>query len=76
MERLPSISAKTMINFLKYLGFKQLRQKGSHKYFKHTDGRSATVPEHKSEDLGRGLTQKILKDIEVSHFDFIKWLQR
>ena len=33
----------------------------------------ATVPEHGNEDLGRGITSKILRDAEVNRDDFIKW---
>lgn len=28
----------------------------------HLDGRTATVPDHKGEDLGRGITNKILHE--------------
>ena len=76
MKRVPTITAKTMISFLKSMGFELLRQKGSHKFFKHPDGRSATIPEHKGEDLGRGITLKILKDIDISSDDFAKWLSK
>ena len=73
MSKMPVIDAKTMIAFLELLGFKLVRQKGSHKFFKHTDGRTATIPDHKGEDLGRGITGKILKDAESSVQDFIDW---
>jgi len=69
MGRMPTINAKVMINFLNHLGFVQVRQKGSHKFFRHNDGRTATVLDHPSEDLGRGITSKIFKDKE----DFLKW---
>ncbi len=49
------------------------RQKGSHKFFRHPDGRTATVPDHKGEDLGRGITNKILKDAEATREDFLEW---
>ena len=65
MPRMPTVTAKLMIEFLKSLGFKQVRQKGSHKFFRHPDGRTATVPDHKGEDLGRGIISRILKDVEV-----------
>ncbi|NKQ38235.1 MAG: addiction module toxin, HicA family [Methanosarcinales archaeon] len=58
------------------MGFDQVRQKGSHKFFKHPDGRTATVPDHKGEDLGRGITNKILKDAEVTKGDFLNWRQQ
>jgi predicted RNA binding protein YcfA (HicA-like mRNA interferase family) len=70
---MPAITAKLMIEFLRSLGFEQVRQKGSHKFFRHADGRTATVPGHQSEDLGRGITNKILKDAEVTRDDFLQW---
>ena len=73
MPRMPTVTSALMIAFLKSLGFKQSRQKGSHKFFRHPDGRTATVPFHKGEDLGRGLTEKILKDAEVTRGVFFKW---
>lgn len=75
MAKIPVISAKTMIAFLKSLGFSEIRCKGSHRFYKHPDGRTATVPDHKGEDLGKGITHKILKDIEISEEEFKSWLQ-
>ncbi len=75
MPRMPTVTSALMIAYLKSLGFKQSRQKGSHKFFRHPDGRTATVPFHKGEDLGRGLTEKILKDAEATRDDFLKWRQ-
>ncbi|HOA56070.1 MAG TPA: type II toxin-antitoxin system HicA family toxin [Clostridiales bacterium] len=54
-----------MAKILESLGFKEIRQKGSHKSYKHADGRTTVVPFH-GEDLGRGLIRKILKDIEIT----------
>jgi len=73
MSKFPIITAREILAYLKYLGFMELRQKGSHRFFKHPDGRTATVPIHKGEDLGRGITNKILNDIEMSKEDFMKW---
>lgn len=75
MPRMPTVTSALMISFLKSLGFKQSRQKGSHKFFRHPDGRTATVPFHKGEDIGRGLTEKILKDAEVTRDVFLKWYE-
>ena len=71
--RMPTITAKTMISFLEHLGFQQVRQRGSHRFFRHSDGRTATVPDHRGEDLGRGITGKILRDAEVTRDDFLEW---
>ncbi|OGL47929.1 MAG: hypothetical protein A2161_16375 [Candidatus Schekmanbacteria bacterium RBG_13_48_7] len=76
MPRMSTITATLMITFLRSMGFQQVRQKGSHKFFKHPDGRTATVPDHKGEDLGRGITGKILKDAEVTRKDFIDWFSK
>lgn len=71
--RMPTVTARTMMAFLEHLGFQQIRQKGSHRFFRHRDGRTATVPDHPGEDLGRGLTSKILRDAEVTRSDFLEW---
>lgn len=76
MTRLPMVAPRIMINFLKSLGFKKSRQHGSHIFFRHPDGRTATVPDHKGEDLGRGITNKILHDAEVSREEFLDWLAK
>lgn len=70
------IKAKELIAFLESLGFFLVRQKGSHKFFRHPDGRTVTIPDHPHEDLGRGITAKILKDAELSRDDFLKWYNK
>ncbi len=75
-KRMPTVKAGDLIGLLKSLGFNQARQKGSHRFFKHTDGRTATVPDHGGENLGRGLVSKILNDVEISKEDFHRWRQK
>ena len=43
------------------LGFEMKRQKGSHKFFQHKDGRTTVIPDHGSEKIDRGLLNKIIK---------------
>jgi len=74
LSRLHPVQARQVIRFLESLGFVQVRQKGSHKFFRHQDGRTATVPEHKGEDLGRGILAKILRDAGVKPAEFLAWL--
>jgi len=71
MNRLTPLKPAEVIRTLKHLGFECIRQKGSHMYFRHPDGRSTVVPFHKGEDLGKGLLKEILKDIELSWEEFI-----
>jgi len=52
---------------LKKLGFECVRQKGSHKQFRHTiDNRATTVPFHKGKDVSPILFKKIASDIKIS----------
>jgi predicted RNA binding protein YcfA (HicA-like mRNA interferase family) len=76
MTRLPTISPGRMIKFLEEMGFIKIRQRGSHIFFRHADGRTATVPFHQGEDLGRGLTIKILHDADFSREIFLAWLEK
>jgi len=59
-----------MTRILRHLGFALIRQKGSHAYFRHPDGRATVVPMHRGEDIGRGLIRAILRDIEIQPEEF------
>lgn len=61
-----------MIAVLKENGFEEKRRRGSHVFFRHPDGRTAVVPVHAGEDLGRGIVSKILKDAEISRESFLR----
>ena len=74
MSRLHPVRAREVIRFLESLGFLQVRQRGSHKFFRHADGRTATVPDHRGEDLGSGILAKILRDAGAKPAEFLKWL--
>jgi len=76
LTRLHPVRAREVIRFLESVGFVQVRQKGSHKFFRHPDGRTATVPDHRGEDLGRGILAKILRDAESSAQEFLDWHAR
>lgn len=72
MSRLSPLKPAEIIRILTRLGFERIRQKGSHIFFRHPDGRTTVVPMHKGEDIGRGLTRKILQDIELTWEEFQK----
>ncbi len=71
MTRLIPLKPTKVIRILKKLGFHPIRQRGSHIYFRHPDGRSTVIPFHKGEDLGKGLLNAILKDIELTWDQFL-----
>ena len=75
MGRLPQLSAIELIKILKKIDFIVIRQEGSHVFLRHPDGRTTIVPNHPSEDLDRGLLNKIIKkDIKLSKEEFEKLL--
>ncbi len=72
MSRLPLLNAKEVIKILLILGFELKRQKGSHKFFQHSDGRTTVIPDHGSEKIDRGLLNKIIKqDLFMSIEEFL-----
>ncbi|MCC6930129.1 MAG: type II toxin-antitoxin system HicA family toxin [Gemmatimonadaceae bacterium] len=50
---------------LERLGFVEVRQRGSHKQFRHDDGRVTTVPVHSGCDIAPSLPRQICRDIRV-----------
>ncbi|MFO0809894.1 MAG: type II toxin-antitoxin system HicA family toxin [Gemmataceae bacterium] len=48
------------------LGFAEVRQRGSHKQFRHPDGRVTTVPFHQGRDISPGLLRQIARDIGMT----------
>ncbi|MCS7259335.1 MAG: type II toxin-antitoxin system HicA family toxin [Anaerolineae bacterium] len=66
MTRLPSVDFRTMEKVLYHLGFQAVRQKGSHVFYRHPDGRTTTLPHHPGRDLARPLLREILREIELT----------
>ncbi len=73
MPKLPLLTAKELVKILKKLGFEFKRQEGSHMFFEHSDGRTTVIPNHPSEEIDRGLLNKIVKhDLKISREEFLK----
>jgi predicted RNA binding protein YcfA (HicA-like mRNA interferase family) len=51
---------------LNALGFIEVRQRGSHKQFRHPDGRATTIPDHRGRDISPILLRQIAKDIDLT----------
>jgi predicted RNA binding protein YcfA (HicA-like mRNA interferase family) len=75
MTRLPVLNAKRLAKVLLNLGFERVRQKGSHVFYRHSDGRTTTIPHHPGRDLARPLLREILKEIEVTPEQFLEELK-
>ncbi|MHB8839667.1 MAG: type II toxin-antitoxin system HicA family toxin, partial [Gemmatimonadaceae bacterium] len=71
MGRVPPLRPREVIAILTSLGFVEVRQRGSHKQFRHPDGRGTTVPDHGGRDISSVLIRQIAKDIGLSADDFI-----
>ncbi len=73
MPRLPQLTARELVRFLKSQGFVEDRQTGSHLTFWHEERRvAATVPIHTGADIGRGLAARILEDAGFSVEDYLR----
>lgn len=76
MSRLPIVGFKEMERLLLRLGFESVRQKGSHIFYRHPDGRTTTLPKHPGKDLARPLIREILREIELTPEEFTTLLNK
>ena len=65
MSKLKIITSTQMCKLLESLGFSLVRQKGSHRFYQHTDGRTTVIPMHTG-DLDRSLIRRMLNDMDLS----------
>ena len=75
MTKLTLVDASKMERLLFKLGFEKVRQKGSHVFYRHPDGRYTTVPHYKGRMLARPLIREILKEIKIGLEEYNKCLQ-
>jgi len=75
MSKLPMANFKTMDKLLHRLGFATVRQKGSHVFYRHADGRTTTLPNHGHKDIARPLMREILREISISPDEFVELLE-
>lgn len=64
-NELPRITAKEIIAVLEKSGFVLSRQSGSHKIYKHPNGKRATVPFHSGKILHPKVLKSILRDADI-----------
>jgi len=72
MDRLTPLPPERVCGALERLGFVAIRQKGSHIFYRHPDGRTTVVPFHRGEDISKGLLLKIIRDCGLSKDEFLK----
>ena len=71
MAKLPIISGRQLIKILSKLGYREVRQRGSHIRLACSGRKSITVPDYKVID--KSLLRKILRDAELTIEEFTQF---
>ena len=71
MGKVPPLKPREVEAILTALGFTLVRQRGSHKQFRHADGRSTTVPFHGGRDISPTLIRQIAREIGMQADEFV-----
>ena len=72
MSKLPVLSGREIVKILDKIGYREIRQRGSHIRLICQNRKSITVPNYKI--ISKGLLRKILRDAEISREEFLKLL--
>jgi predicted RNA binding protein YcfA (HicA-like mRNA interferase family) len=68
--KLVPVSGKEFCKIVERAGFVLVRQKGSHRTYRHPDGRVTRIPVHDNELLGKGLILAILEQTNLSRNEY------
>ena len=69
MTRLPRLTAQEVMRVIERKGFVLVRQSGSHKIFRNSEGMRITLPFHSGKILHPKLLKSILEDAGLSADD-------
>lgn len=72
MPKPPVLKPREVASILEKLGFVEVRQRGSHKQYRHSDGRATTLPFHPGRDISPILLRQIAKDIDLTMEEFLQ----
>jgi predicted RNA binding protein YcfA (HicA-like mRNA interferase family) len=67
----PVLKPREVATILEHLGFAEVRQRGSHRQYRHPDGRATTVPFHSGRDISPTLLRVIARDIGMNVRDLV-----
>jgi predicted RNA binding protein YcfA (HicA-like mRNA interferase family) len=65
------LKPRQVVTILNRLGFVEVRRRGSHRQYRHADGRGTTVPFHAGRDISPTLLRQIAKDIGLTMQEFL-----
>ena len=74
MGKCPPLKPREVASLLYSQGFVEVRQRGSHKQYRHADGRCTTVPWHLGRDVSPVIIRQIANDIGMTLDDFLSGL--
>ncbi|MCX7012341.1 MAG: type II toxin-antitoxin system HicA family toxin [Candidatus Sumerlaeota bacterium] len=72
MGNAPVLKPEEVVAILQRLNFFEARQKGSHKQFRHPDGRGTSVPFHRGKDISPILLRQIASDIGLTVAELLR----
>jgi predicted RNA binding protein YcfA (HicA-like mRNA interferase family) len=75
MDKINPLPAKKVIKALEKIGFRQIRQKGSHLFMRHPDGRTTLITVHPDEDIGKGMISKIINDARITREEWLELIE-
>ena len=67
--KLPRLSGRKVIKIISKQGFEIVRQKGSHIFLRHSDGRTTVVPNHN--EIDKGTLREIIRQAGLTRNEFI-----
>ena len=71
MASVPVLNPREVARLLERLGFVEARQRGSHRQYRHADGRGTTVPFQPGRDISPTLLRKIARDVGLTVEEFL-----
>jgi len=71
MDKIKPLPASKVIKALEKIGFQQIRQKGSHLFMRHPDGRTTIITVHHGEKIGKGMIRKIINDAKITRDEWL-----
>lgn len=71
MAKSPVLKPREVVTLLERFGFQEVRQRGSHKQFRHPDDCVTPVPFHPGRDISPSLLHQIAHDVGLSREEFL-----
>lgn len=72
--RLPRIGPERAVRVVRKLGFNLVRSTGSHRVYRHPDGRLCVIPYHAGQTLSPRMIRSILRDTRLTLDQFVELL--